>query len=301
MSDTTISIVVLTYNWPAALSLVLESLRRQSRMPDEIIVADDGSSDDTAALVAKLAPAFSIPLRHIWQEDLGFRAARARNRGILAAKGDYVILVDGDMVLHPDFIADHMRFAQPGFYLQGGRLCVTARETSRLLAGGNPRYHPLVDGDFRRSSGSRRLYALRHPWLAAFKARARRGGRIMSCNMSFWKEDLLAVNGFDERMEGYGSEDIELAVRLENLGRQRRQLKFAALAVHLDHPSRAPVDPNDMSMPNNQILAQTRAEGAVWAGKGIDRHIEEAADAVVQLDGMRPEKYEPLRVSLAVG
>jgi len=301
MSEATISIVVLTYNWASALSLVLESLRRQTRMPDEIIVADDGSNDETAGLIASLAPGFSIPLRHVWQEDLGFRAARARNRGIVAAKGDYIILVDGDMLLHPHFIADHMRFAQPGFYLQGGRLCVTARETTRLLAGGSARYHPLVDGDFRRSSGSRRLYALRHPWLAAFKARARRGGRVMSCNMSFWKDDLMAVNGFDERMEGYGSEDLELAARLDNLGRQRRQLKFAALAVHLDHPSRAPADPNDMSMPNNQILARTRAEGTVRALRGLDTHIEEAADAVIQLDGMRAERYEPLRASVAVG
>jgi glycosyltransferase involved in cell wall biosynthesis len=274
MTDVSTSVVVLTYNWSQALARVLQSLAQQRRLPLEVIVADDGSGEETASMIHALARTYPVPLRHVWQEDLGFRAARARNRGIAACRGDYVVLIDGDMVLHPEFLADHLAFADRGYYLQGGRICVRAGETARLLGGGAPRFHPFVNGDFSRSSGSKRLYSFRQPWLAAFKAAADRGGRIMSCNMSFWRDDLLAVNGFDERMEGYGSEDIELAARLDNLGRKRRQLKFAALALHLDHGSRAPVDPNDVAMPNNQLLADTRATGRVRAPLGIDSHAD---------------------------
>jgi glycosyltransferase involved in cell wall biosynthesis len=269
----TVSIVVLTYNWSAALARVLESIARQSRLPAEVIVADDGSSDGTAELVRQMASRFPVPLRHVWQEDLGFRAARARNRGIATCRGEYIVLIDGDMVLHPRFLADHLRFAERGYYLQGGRLCVSMDETNRLIEGGAARFHPWINADFKRMGGSKRLYAFRSRWLSVFKARARRGGRVMSCNMSFWKEDLVAVNGFDERMEGYGSEDLDLAARLDNLGRRRRQLKFAALALHLEHTSRAPIDPDDMAMPNNQLLAQTRSLGIVRARIGLDSHL----------------------------
>lgn len=274
MTDVSTSVVVLTYNWSQALARVLQSLASQRHLPLEVIVADDGSGEETAGMIHALARTFPVPLRHVWQEDLGFRAARARNRGIAACRGDYIVLIDGDMVLHPDFIGDHLRFAERGYYLQGGRICVRAGETARLLGGGAAHFHPLVSGDFSRSSGSKRLYSFRQPWLAAFKAGADRGGRIMSCNMSFWRDDLLAVNGFDERMEGYGSEDIELAARLDHLGRKRRQLKFAALALHLEHGSRAPVDPNDMAMLNNQLLADTRATRRIWALLGIDSHAD---------------------------
>ena len=101
----------------------------------------------------------------------------------------------------------------------------------------------------------------------------------MSCNMSFWRADLERVNGFDESMEGYGSEDLELGARLENAGVARRQLKFAALAVHLHHTSRAPDDPNDLSMPNNRILRDTRSSGRTRCERGLSLHAGEFAAA----------------------
>lgn len=225
-----VSLIVLTYNWPEALEKVLQSIAAQSVPPFEVLVADDGSGATTAQLVERMSREFPVPLRHVWQEDLGFRAARSRNRGIAASIGDYVLLIDGDMVLHRAFVADHIMFAEPGHFLQGGRLKASKAETARLLAGGRPRFAPWMNGDFEDFDGSRRLYAFRQPWLARWKARARRGGRVMSCNMSCWRDDLLRVNGFDERMEGYGAEDRELVARLENAGLRRRQLKWAALA-----------------------------------------------------------------------
>ena len=270
--DARASLVVITYNWPGALALVLDSVARQSRLPDEVIVTDDGSADDTRALVAKIGRDFPTRIAHVWQADTGFRAARARNRGIAASRGDYVILVDGDMVLHPDFVADHLDLALRGHSLQGSRLNASAEETKRLLDGGAARFSPLMPGPFPPHR------AIRWPWLARIKARAKSGGRIFSCNMSAWRDDLLLVNGFDERFEGYGGEDQEIAKRLRHAGIRRRQLKFAGLAVHLHHRTRAPDDPNDMSLPANRMIAETLRTHAVRAERGVDGHLAEFAE-----------------------
>jgi glycosyltransferase involved in cell wall biosynthesis len=269
-----VSVILLTYNWPQALERMLEGLARQTQLPYEVIVADDGSSEETAALVKRMAITFPVPLRHLWQEDHGFRAARARNRGIAASRGDYVILLDGDMLIEPHFIADHLMLAERGFFLQGGRIKATADESQRLLQGKEPVFAPWSTAHFDEFDGTKRLYAFRAPWLARWKSRSRNGGRVMSCNMSFWRDDLLKINGFDERMEGYGAEDRELAARLENTGLKRRALKWAALAVHLWHNSRSPPDVDDMSLPNNVLFHETRTQGITWCERGISQHID---------------------------
>lgn len=273
-----VSVVVITYNWPEALERVLDGLARQTTLPCEVIIADDGSGAATAEVIARRATDFPVPLRHQWQDDLGFRAARARNRGIAASRGDYIILLDGDMLVHPQFIADHLMLAERGYFLQGGRLKATPEESRRLLAGGKPVFAPWVKANFDEFDGTRRLYAFRAPWLARWKARSRNGGRVMSCNMSFWRDDLLRVNGFDERMEGYGAEDRELAARLENAGVRRRALKWCALAVHLWHDSRSPPDVDDMSLPNNRLFFATRNEGIRRCERGIDQHVDLLAE-----------------------
>ena len=265
------SLVVLTYNWPAALERVLAGIAAQSTLPDEVVVTDDGSREETRALVARVGHDFPCRIAHVWQEDTGFRAARARNRGIAASRGEYVILIDGDMIVHRDFVADHIALALPGHSLQGGRLNASPSETARLVAGGRPRFSPIMPGRFPPHR------AIRAPWLARIKARSRSGGRIFSCNMSAWREDLLRVNGFDERFEGYGGEDQELAKRMRHAGITRRQLKFAALAIHLFHSSRAPDDPNDMSLPANRMIAETLRTRATRCDLGIDAHLAEFA------------------------
>jgi O-antigen ligase len=267
-----VSLIVLTYNWPNALQQVLRSIAAQTRLPDEVIVADDGSTGATREVIEAMRSAFPVPLLHVWQEDLGFRAARARNEGIAASSGVYVVLIDGDMVLHPSFVADHLMLAARGHFLQGGRFKTTAQETARLLAGGRPIFAPWAAADFHVFDGIRRIYALRAPWLARWKANGRNGGRVMSCNMSFWRSDLLRVNGFDERMEGYGAEDRELAARLGNAGVRRRQVKWAALAAHLEHATRAQPDVDDMSLPNNRLFRATLTEHITRCECGIDRH-----------------------------
>lgn len=280
----TASLIVSTYNWKEALALCLRSVAAQRALPGEVIVADDGSREDTGELVRALAKDFPVPLRHLWQEDAGFRLARARNLGIAASRHDYIVMIDGDLVLHPDFVGDHLAMAQPGSFLQGSRLQATQRYTDRLLAGARAVFAPWTDADFRAAHASERRHTLRIPWLARRKARTGYPGvTVMGANMSFWREDLLRVNGFDERMEGYGSEDLELDLRLRNAGLCRTRLRFAALAIHLHHHSRVPADPEDMTLPNNRILRETRETGATWCDAGISRHLEEFPEPLPDL------------------
>ena len=261
-----VSVVVITYNWPQALQLVLRALARQSLLPDEVIVTDDGSRADTRDLLTDLARDFPTRLVHLWQADDGARMSRARNRGIAAARGEYVIFLDGDMLAQRDFIADHIAFAQRGCFVQGSRVLTGEQCSARLLA------KQQIDLGFFAPDIERRRHTLRIPALARLWARPHtREAGIKSCNWGFWREDLLALNGFNEAMTGWGREDNELALRAFHMGLQRRDLRFAGLAAHLWHATRKNVVDN----PNDAMLAATRASGAVRCDFGLDQHLAE--------------------------
>jgi glycosyltransferase involved in cell wall biosynthesis len=263
-----VSVIVLTYNWPQALAMALQALARQSALPDEVIVTDDGSRADTRALLAQIARDFPTRLVHLWQADDGARMSRARNRGIAAARGDYVVFLDGDMLAHREFIADHRAFAQRGCFVQGSRVLTGEACAAHMLA------HQQLDLGFFAPDIERRRHTLRLPALARAYARPHtREGGIKSCNWGFWREDLLAINGFNEAMTGWGREDNELALRAFYMGLKRRDLRFAGLAVHLWHATRK----NLFDNPNDAVLAATRANGAVRCSVGVDQHLAEFA------------------------
>ncbi len=263
-----ISVVVITYNWPEALRAVLRGLARQRELPYEVIVTDDGSGEATRELIREMARDYPTRLVHVWQPDDGARMSRARNRGIAAARGDYIVLMDGDMVPDRHFIADHHAFAQHGCFVQGSRMLPDEAASRRMLA--RDRYRP----HFFSRGLERRRHALRARWLARLVARpkvSRRG--IKSCNMGFWREDLIAVNGFNEAMTGWGREDAELAVRAFNHGLLRRDLRFAGMATHLWHQSRKY---RGRSI-NDDILDATVAHASSRCELGIDAHLAEFA------------------------
>src|SRR5690349_19837375 len=115
------SLIVTTYNWPEALELTLASVTGQSMLPDEVVIADDGSGPATATAIERWRERLVTPLVHVWQPDEGFRLARSRNRAIAVTKADYIVLVDGDMLLHRHFIRDHVDCARPDCFIQGAR------------------------------------------------------------------------------------------------------------------------------------------------------------------------------------
>ncbi|HEX7340726.1 MAG TPA: glycosyltransferase family 2 protein [Rhodanobacteraceae bacterium] len=263
-----ISVVVITYNWPQALDAVLRGLAAQTELPYEVIVTDDGSGVATRELLQAQARDYPTRLVHLWQPDDGARMSRARNRGIAAARGDYIVLLDGDMVPERHFMADHRAFAQTGCFVQGSRLLPGEAATEHMFATGEYRPHVFSRGL------ERRRHALRLPWLARAWARptvSRRG--IKSCNMALWRDDLIALNGFNEAMTGWGREDAELAVRAFNQGLRRRDLRFAGLATHLWHRSRKY---RGRSI-NDDILDATVAQHQSRCEQGLDAHLAEFA------------------------
>ena len=264
------SLIITTYNWSEALSLVLASVARQTRLPDEVIVADDGSRESTRELLQCTARDFPVPLRHSWQSDEGFRAARSRNRAVAAARGDYIVMIDGDMVLHPHFIADHLAHAEPGGYVQGSRVLTSPDFRERMLADASMR------PGFFTAGIARRRHTLRWPrlarWYLQMAARRRtQPHAIKTCNQGWWRADLLRLNGFDERMVGWGREDEELAWRAHHAGLACRQLRFSALAFHLHHTERH----HDGASANDGYLAETLATRSARCALGVDQHIPE--------------------------
>lgn len=269
-----ISVIVITYNWPDALEAVLRALARQSELPHEVIVTDDGSRTDTRERLQLLARDYPVRLVHLWQPDDGARMSRARNRGIAAAQSDYILLLDGDMLAGERFVADHRRFARGGCFVQGSRVLADEDCSQRLLTTGE-----LDLGVFARGI-QRRRNALQLPWLAQLNARPhlRRGG-TKSCNMGFWRDDLLRLNGFNEAMTGWGREDTELVTRAFHAGLHRRDLRFGGVAVHLWHRTRKRMQNN----PNDALLSATEASGVVRCEQGLDQHLADFTEAPADL------------------
>ena len=128
-----ITIIVTTYNREDALDAVLRSLARQTDMDFEVVVADDGSSAATGQLIETWKPKIAHRLEHVWHADQGFRAAEIRNRAILAARGAYCVFLDGDCIVRPNFVAMHRRLAEPGWFVTGNRVLLSAELTAKVL------------------------------------------------------------------------------------------------------------------------------------------------------------------------
>lgn len=133
-----ISLILSTYNRPDALAVTLESILRLDRLPDEVIIGDDGSTPETAETIARFRPRFPVPLLHLWHEDKGFRLAKMRNKCIARATGDYIVQIDGDLILHPRFIADHAAAARPNAFLKGTRVLLDRAYSEAICAAQTP-------------------------------------------------------------------------------------------------------------------------------------------------------------------
>ncbi len=262
------TLVVSTYNWPEALAVTLRTAAEQTVLPAEVVVADDGSGEATADLVRRTAADYPVPLRHVWQEDRGFRLARIRNLAVARAAHPYLIIVDGDLVLHPRFVEDHLRWARPGACVRGPRVFLPPELTAEMLAGRAGWPGPFAPG-LRKRWG-----AVRWPWLAGRLADHRAddgGGHCLAC----WRDDLVGVNGYDERFEGWGREDAEVVHRLRHAGVRKRRLRFAALVCHLHHEER----PRAGLARNDELLARTVQSRRTWCEAGLSQHLPAGSEA----------------------
>jgi glycosyltransferase involved in cell wall biosynthesis len=260
-----LALVITTYERPDALAAVLARVARQHVAPAEVVIADDGSGAATREVAAAFIARSQVPARIVSQPHEGFRLTRLRNLAIAATEMDFIVFIDGDMLPHPEFIADHARFARRGFYTQGVRAHADAGLTQHLIA--DPAQQP---GFWSPGLGGlRRAYLLRSPGLASMTRGLANGFiAIKGCNQGFWRDDLVRVNGFNEAIEGWGPEDKELAARLENSGVRRQTLLFGGIACHLHH---APA--SRAALPRNlAVLADTQHGRRVRCDLGLDAH-----------------------------
>ena len=260
-----VSLIITTYNWPEALKLTLNSALQQSQLPDEIIIADDGSTESTHHCIQKIADESPVPIFHSWQENKGFRAAMSRNRAIAKAKGDYVIVIDGDLILHPNFIEDHLKIAEKKVFIQGGRVLLQQELSLALIRGESIKLSLFTKGIKNRKNV---LYSPLLSKLFSYSTTSLKA--IKGCNFSLFKEDIFSVNGFDNKFVGWGREDSEFVARLMNAGVTRKNLKFAGIAYHLYHPE----NPRSSLPENDQRLQQSINEKRIRCDDGIDKFLK---------------------------
>ena len=256
-----VTLVITTYNRPNVLHEVLKSVNKQTRLPYEVIIADDGSTNTTKELVEIFQIESKLNLIHSWQEDKGFRASRSRNKAIAKASGEYIILIDGDMILERNFINDHIQNSRKGFFIQGARTLLSENLTQKILDGNS------INLNFFRKELLNRKNSIRSPILSKIFSQSRNSlSGIKTCNMSFFLNDFYMVNGFNNDFEGWGREDSEFCSRLINAGIKRKNLRFSAIQFHLWHglEDRKSLKKNDL------ILKNTIDQKLTWCESGVN-------------------------------
>lgn len=268
-----IALVITTYNRPDALAAVLEGCLVQCDNNFEVIVADDGSTSETAVVVASYADRAPFVIRHIWQEDDGFRAAAIRNRAIAATSADYIVFTDGDCVPPPDFLSCHRKLAEPGWFLAGNRLMLMREFTEQVLHEHLP-IHQWQLADWILARWRRQILRwlpfVRLPnfaWLRKLLPTRWEGAK--TCNFSAWRDDLIRVNGFDESYTGWGMEDSDLVIRLIRAHVFHKSARFSSPLFHLWH------NENDRSHldENRKRLQFVLSATHIAALRGVDQYL----------------------------
>jgi glycosyltransferase involved in cell wall biosynthesis len=229
----TTALIISTYNRPTALYLTLLSVLQQKTMPTEIIIADDGSTQSTKEVVDFFIHQKKLSIKHVWHNDDGFRLSAIRNKAIAASVSEYIIQTDGDLILHPYFVQDHMQFAKPNSFVTASRVLINEEKTKGLEESKSI-FISLFSAYIKDKGNGFHLPFL---WkLFESYKRHKEPAKVRGCNMAFWRKDVINVNGYDESFTGWGHEDMELAQRFLNNGLIKRFLKFGAVQYHLYHP-----------------------------------------------------------------
>lgn len=247
----TVTILISTYNWVDALKRVLEGVERQTIVPDEIVIADDGSGEETVKFVREYAKTSPIPVCHVWHEDKGFRKSKILNKAVAVGKCDYIIEIDGDVIPERHFVEDHINAARRGYFVCGGR--VMLREDGSISPS---HYFNCIRSKILRTMVMRLCDSFNVKY-------------IKGCNMAFWRDDYIAVNGYDEAMEGWGSEDHEYAARLYFSGVKYHRLKFGGILYHILHN----VASRENAEKNREFFRKVWQERRTWTENGVNKYL----------------------------
>lgn len=260
------TLILTTYEMPKHLALVCAGLEIQTAENFEVIFCDDGSGAETAKVVAEFTRSVSYSVKHLWQENKGFRKCRILNQALREARGETLIFLDGDCVPHKGYIRDHLEAQEKGRYLAGRRVELGPKLSKQLTPEqvrrgffDYPKW-PLIKSVLEKDSEHlQRSIRIPSPWLRA-KLGMNRIDDLKGCNYSVSKKALEAINGFDESYEGYGREDTDVEIRLQNLGFTIKSMKGVALQFHVWHPRREFTPANDGRLEDLKRTKKTRCE-----------------------------------------
>ncbi|HZH69552.1 MAG TPA: glycosyltransferase [Flavobacteriaceae bacterium] len=272
-----ISIIISTYNSEDWLEKVLWGYENQTKKNFELILADDGSRQQTFDLIARMQKEVSYPIVHVWQEDEGFQKSRILNKAVLRSKSDYILMSDGDCIPRADFIETHLKKREEGYFLSGGYFMLPI-EISKSIQKEDIISQDCFDLNWLQNKGLKNSFKNKKLTSSGFfqtflnfitPTNASWNGH----NASGWKSDILKVNGFDERMQ-YGGQDRELGERLVNAGVKSKQIRYSAICIHLDHPRGYK---NEYTIAKNKnIREQTKREKRTWTDFGIEKKLPQS-------------------------
>jgi glycosyltransferase involved in cell wall biosynthesis len=258
------ALLISTYNWPEALHLVFKSILNQTKFPDEILIADDGSKEETKTLIEEFRNKIKVPVKHFWQEDKGFRKSKILNKAIAGSATDYIIQVDGDCILHSKFIEDHISSSEKGIYLYGSRVNIIPDFVEDIFEKDKNNF-----GFFSKEIKNR-TRSLSIPFLSRlYKSHYGISSKFRGCNVSFFRKDLIEINGYNEDFEGWGREDSDLVIRMGNSGIRAKRLRYAAILYHIYHKTNSK---SNLEL-NNKIQKETIEKGIRRITNGIDQYL----------------------------
>jgi glycosyltransferase involved in cell wall biosynthesis len=232
MSQVSASLIISVYKNVKALRLILKSLEKQRFKNFEVIIAEDNDGAEMKAFIEVYSQKSAFPILHLSQPDRGFLKNKALNRAVVASSSPYLIFIDGDCVLHPHFIREHVAHQEKNRVLFGRRVLLSSALTNLLYSTENLNLLRLAPLLF---SGSKRIEeALYLPFI---KPKIRKKSALWGCNWSIDKQSLLDINGFDEdyTLPGFG-EDTDVEFRLLKRGFKLKRMKYHAIQYHLFHP-----------------------------------------------------------------
>lgn len=265
-----VSVIVSTYNQPQWLQKALWGFEQQLEKNFEIVIADDGSTEETKLLIDTFKEKSPLKITHVWQEDHGFQKTKILNKAIMASKGEYLIFTDGDCIPRNDLVSTHLGLSRPGSFLSAGYFKLSMKISKQITYDDiktqrcfNAKW--LLKHGLKKTFKINKLtsYGLKEDFLNTFTPTS---ATWDGNNASGWRKDILAVNGFDERMQ-YGGEDRELGERLMNNGIKPLQIRYSTVTLHLDH-ERGYVT-KDMFVKNKAIRKVTKLEKRIWTEFGI--------------------------------
>ncbi|MEQ1773349.1 MAG: glycosyltransferase family 2 protein [Burkholderiales bacterium] len=266
------AVIVTTYNRPDALAAVFAGYFAQSDSDFELLVADDGSTNETRLLIEENAARAPFSLHHVWQEDRGFRPGAARNRAVAHTQAEYLIFVDGDCIPARDFVRRHKSLAEKNYFLSGNRVLLSESFTRRALAGQLPlhRWRATRWLQAWMARDVNRLLPLLTLRDTPFRKRwPQQWQGVKTCNLSLWRADFMRVNGFDESYSGWGLEDSDLAIRLIHAGVHHKSARFATPVFHLWHRE----SDRDRLAENQKLLDEIIASDRIEARMGVNQYL----------------------------